>query len=434
MRVLRYAPLSIVAAIAIVAACSASSSDNSFGSGTTAGAGGTGAPETGGQAGTPATGGTGGTSVTPWDASPSNDPDANGQITNCNAGPDEDKDGDGYSINQGDCNDCDPNANPGAFDVVGGVDGGPGVDEDCNGIVDDEPANCDTGLSLTSVEPMEFARAIGLCRTAIAGAQGKERTWGVIEARLGTTQIDTNPSAWTDPKLFGILDKFGTNNHPQEGVKLVALSSGTARDEATGGTNPNGIGYMTSLTSAYPPGFPKNKQDCPTPLSTAANDPVSLYLKIRVPTNAKSFSYNFNFFSAEYQEWLCTEYNDVFVALLHSQIPGNPADSNNISFDANHNPVCVNIGFFGASNPNDLAGTFLTGYPPTGAYKDDGIGGSTGWLMTQAPVKPGEEITLQFAIWDTSDHSWDSTVLLDNFQWSVDAASEAETVPVPQPR
>jgi len=50
-------------------------------------------------------------------------------------------------------------------------------------------------------------------------------------------------------------------------------------------------------------------------------------------------------------------------------------------------------------------------------------GGSTGWLQTTAPVKPGEQITLTFNVWDTGDHQWDSTVLLDRFTWSTASAS-----------
>ena len=39
------------------------------------------------------------------------------------------------------------------------------------------------------------------------------------------------------------------------------------------------------------------------------------------------------------------------------------------------------------------------------------------WLVTTAPVVPGEIITLDFHIWDTTDSLLDSTVILDNFQW-----------------
>jgi hypothetical protein len=44
-------------------------------------------------------------------------------------------------------------------------------------------------------------------------------------------------------------------------------------------------------------------------------------------------------------------------------------------------------------------------------------GGATGWLSSQAPVKPGETFTLDLMIWDTGDGDLDSSVLLDNFQW-----------------
>jgi hypothetical protein len=59
-------------------------------------------------------------------------------------------------------------------------------------------------------------------------------------------------------------------------------------------------------------------------------------------------------------------------------------------------------------------------------------GGSTGWLTTTAPVNPGEEITLHFSIWDTGDHAWDSTVLMDNFRWSAQTAT-IQTLPTVPP-
>ena len=37
--------------------------------------------------------------------------------------------------------------------------------------------------------------------------------------------------------------------------------------------------------------------------------------------------------------------------------------------------------------------------------------------MPKAPVKPGEIFNLDFYIWDTGDLRFDSTVILDNFQW-----------------
>ena len=60
-----------------------------------------------------------------------------------------------------------------------------------------------------------------------------------------------------------------------------------------------------------------NAPGCPEPNGgLTAHDPVMLELKVRAPTNAKSFSYRFNFFSAEYPEFLCQDFNDFFVALI----------------------------------------------------------------------------------------------------------------------
>jgi len=49
-------------------------------------------------------------------------------------------------------------------------------------------------------------------------------------------------------------------------------------------------------------------------------------------------------------------------------------------------------------------------------------GGATGWLNMTGNVTPGEVMTLRFAIWDTADEIFDSVVLLDDFQWSVEAS------------
>jgi hypothetical protein len=46
--------------------------------------------------------------------------------------------------------------------------------------------------------------------------------------------------------------------------------------------------------------------------------------------------------------------------------------------------------------------------------------GATAWLTTSAPVVPGEVVTVDFHIWDTSDTSLDSLVLIDDFQWLIE--------------
>ena len=56
-------------------------------------------------------------------------------------------------------------------------------------------------------------------------------------------------------------------------------------------------------------------------------------------------------------------------------------------------------------------------------------GGGTGWLVTQGNVQGGETITLRIALWDTSDGFYDSTAIIDKFEWSVDAAEPGTVIP-----
>jgi hypothetical protein len=46
-----------------------------------------------------------------------------------------------------------------------------------------------------------------------------------------------------------------------------------------------------------------------------------------------------------------------------------------------------------------------------------GPAGATRWLKTEAPAQPGSTITIRFAMWDAGNTEFDSTVLIDNFQW-----------------
>jgi hypothetical protein len=335
----------------------------------------------------------------------------------------QDHDSDGYSYAQGDCLDCDPMVNPGAFDFPGNGD-----DEDCSGVADDEPSACDSGLSMTSKLGGDHAKAIGLCRTTTESALGKQRSWGVLAASL----VQANGLSAPHLSSHGISKSFGSGNVPFEGQNMAVYSSGTARAIGDPGyVDPNGqfASFDHGTSCAFPPGFPKSGAGCPAaPAGSSANDSTGLWLKMRVPSNAKSMSYKFNYFSSEYPEWVCTAYNDSFVALLTSSYkPANPpANSGNISFDVSGNPITVNISFFTVVGGAKLAGTGFGGI-----CAGQVCGGATDWLESTAPVVPGETITLQFATWDTGDHKWDSTVLIDDFRWSTNPATIQTFVPQP---
>ena len=76
---------------------------------------------------------------------------------------------------------------------------------------------------------------------------------------------------------------------------------------------------------------------------------------------------------------------------------------------------------------SELAGTGFD------IWSKDGPAGGTRWLQTQAPATPGSIITIRFAIWDAGNAYYDSTVLIDNFQWLATGGSVG-TMPVPAPK
>jgi hypothetical protein len=357
-----------------------------------------------------------------FDGGPAGTGSGGGTGNDCNAGQNEDHDKDGFTIVQGDCNDCDPNVNPGAIEVIATASADGGVpmpaDEDCDGKVDNVLQACDGALALDDPNPMHGAFAVDLCQQATMAS----KKWGVIDAQY--VRADGTPFA---PGLqVGIEDGFGPNVHPQGGKRLLAISSGHARTI----NQPGACGSLTCTANSGgnpPPGFPQDVPNCAGDKNI--NDDVGLEVKLRAPTNATGYSFNFFFYSFEYPEWVCTSFNDQFIALVAPPPMG--SINGNISFDSKNNPVSVNIAFF-----NVCAGC------PLGTGELQGTGfdvwndaGGTSWLLTQAPVKGGDLLSIRFAIWDTGDQAWDSTALVDNFQWVANGGTvTVNTNPLPMPK
>jgi hypothetical protein len=370
--------------------------------------------------------------------------------------PKADQDGDGFSPDQGDCNDCDANVNPGAIDVLQTPDGGTPTwgDEDCDGKPGDSALACDTGLALADVDPKNAAKAIELC----AQATDTDRRYGVVSAAY----VRANGTPVTSPGLqAGIQSAFGANVHVQAGQSMLALSTGHAR--AVGQPDAcNGISCLVNATGTAPTGFPQEDPACP-PTKVIADD-IALELKIRAPTNATGYAFAFKFYSFEFPDWVCDKngYNDQFIALVTPPPAGAfvPPGSTggNVCFDGNSHPVSVNLGFFDACDPSSptrfathcksAGGTCPptpSPYCPAGLADLQGTGfdvwhgatgpaGATRWLQTQAPVQPGAIVTIRFAIWDAGNGQYDSTVLLDAFRWVATGAVPLGTTPVPSPK
>jgi hypothetical protein len=345
--------------------------------------------------------------------------------------PNADLDGDGFSPAQGDCDDKEKLINPGAYDFPGND-----VDEDCDKKDATEDATvCDAKLAINSSDPKDGARAIGLCRFVDKKSPG----WGVISAKYTDASGSGNPSNLLQ---VGILPDFGPLK-PHEGQRFLALSSGVARAPGQAGYTADCDEFSQEATAA-PSGYPKEPASCkgfdfwglakPTPY-----DAVALSLEIRVPTNAKTLTFQSNFYTYEYPDYICSIFNDFFVVMM-DPIPAGLPDGN-IAFDQDNNPISVNNSYLRVCEPGthnertfacplgtaDLIGT---GFDGTSTCVPNKKNGSTGWLVTTVPVTGGTIIKLRFAIWDTGDSTLDSTVLLDNFRWSIKQANKPITVPL----
>jgi len=361
----------------------------------------------------------------------------------CDLLPDADNDGDGFLVREGDCNDCDPHVNPNAVEVVHPDPRARPQDEDCDGAIDEAEPPCDDDLFLDDPDPMNAAHAIELCKVSSG-----EGDWGLVEARWTMPDGSNPPGAFLAAYHLGhgILPDFGPNVPPRRGSRLLALSSGNARRPGDADFAGHEWTVPKGYVGAHPPGFPKESPSCPDVVDTSPvnRDAVALEVTVRAPSNAYGLSFDFDFYTYEWPEFICSEFNDFFVALLWPPPPSRP--DGNISFDSKGNPVSVNNAFLEVCGclgnpPNPCwAGTKIfncelgnselvgTGF---GYHTEGEDHAATSWLVTRAPVVPSSTFRLRFAIYDSVDHNFDSSVLIDNWRWIARPGTDVTTEPVP---
>ena len=185
-----------------------------------------------------------------------------------------------------------------------------------------------------------------------------------------------------------------------------------------------GSGYVTS-----------NSHQDQLPGSGSASDPfasdgyqmydaVEMKVVMKAPPGINGFSIDYIFMSAEYEEWIGSSFNDKFYVILNAPTTTGGKDQV-INFTKCSNPnsywdyiqdgqkwcfIAINTAF---SEPCFSPSTNIAG---TG--HECGAGGSSsGWLTTTWPIQAEEQFELRFHIHDTSDQIYDSTVVIDNFQW-----------------
>ncbi len=161
----------------------------------------------------------------------------------------------------------------------------------------------------------------------------------------------------------------------------IVLSSGKVTDYSNG---PNTSGRFS--TDLGRPGQANLTALADHPTYDAAS------FKFDFTAASNQISYKFLFGTEEYPEYVGSVFNDAFGVWLT-----NPSGAKTqLSFDNFGKPITVNTAWMSASPGTELDGT-------------------AGLLQTTANVAKGQKYSIEFALADTSDHVWDSTVYLSNF-------------------
>lgn len=392
----------------------------------------------------------------------------NGLDDDCDGQTDEliDEDGDGYYYGYGDGMDCCDSTNfcsvenpalvnPSAIEIPGN-----GIDDNCNGLVDENPevlcstnrVTFESNKALGSEDAKLLARAIDICHDA------DKDGYGLVSAELlladgtplpatGNSSVCGSTTTLISPAdQVAVATDLGGIVKPLNGTMAI-LSSGKAQGkDNTGfkdctGTEVTAPAEFLAAHDGFLPVSETCLDDNTKPSHKQANDSIMLRLKLKAPSTAKGFNFRFKFFSKEYPAYVCYNYNDFFLALTNAS-GAQIRQDHNVSFDIKENPVSVNNAFFTECDPSACTKTkgcsdCKDGSDNVLAYVNDvKQAGATDWLKTSVPVNGGEEFTLDLIIFDAGDfdtskgtntkgygHQRDSLVLIDNFEWDAEATT-----------
>jgi len=407
--------------------------------------------------------------IHPWRAESCNDVD-----DNCNNIVDDgcDDDGDGYCDDSltmvgtpsvcpnggGDCYDFSPTIHPDAQEIPGNY-----LDDDCDGIKEGDKnppigpgpvatSDC-TGMVCTGQSDEALLCGLDICYPGTNVVQSVQvhspsetptgKAWDVV-SHFGNVSNDLAPFGGDSYVLLATGPATGTNHS----VDICGISIADPFDK----NNMNGNGGVDmcndggGMDPGFDPGFPgepgPSDDDCFTMPSGFGQgctfNNMEITLKLTAPAGVTGFSFDYIFFSEEYEEFIGTEFNDKFYTFLTApQTTGGEktiintttclAPDSYYDFEKDGQKWCyiaINTAF---SEPchqvqTDITGTgFECGVPCYGNYGScegsEMEGSSTGWLSTSWPIQGGESFELTFHIHDTGDAQYDSEVILDNFHW-----------------
>ncbi|WP_416399344.1 choice-of-anchor L domain-containing protein [Allohahella sp. A8] len=230
-------------------------------------------------------------------------------------------------------------------------------------------------------------RAIGLADTSVLG---------IVET----------PKAGNDPS------RLLTNGYPTEGRDFLIISTGAATDAALANDSDSTTTELDGLNVA------------------AGTDLAQIDMVLRAPENAQCASFDFSFFSEEYNEFVGSPFNDTFIIekdestyTVESVGSGIQVNApNNFAFDTSNNVISINSTF------DTICGTNVT--TPEDCATGTTYDNATIRLRASTPVIGGSDVRFIISIMDLSDSILDSAAFMDKFLWQTEScASGAQEIP-----
>ena len=266
-----------------------------------------------------------------------------------------DVDKDGYNACV-DCNDNDPNVNPGAFDVPA-------------------TASTTTATARSTTRPRATRRSRPTRRTR----RTSRTRWTCATRGSPPRRSRRSPTiARTKSRPTGASSKCRwARAWPRSRTASPPTRTTRATSRRKTGTS------FGKLEHAYPltPRLVRVRQRERETDPTSVNDYTELSVSLKVPTNANSFQLDVNYLTTDAPEWLCTRYDDQALILMSSKTMTN-AD---VLLDSAGRHMSVNASYLVLNDAQSLQGTGME----VADTQNQIAGGATGWMTMTVPVDPG---------------------------------------------
>lgn len=152
-------------------------------------------------------------------------------------------------------------------------------------------------------------------------------------------------------------------------------------------------------------------------------DVTVLKIDLNVPATANCLTFDFQFYSEEYPEWVNTQYNDAFIAELDASTwttAGSAINApGNFAFDPSGDVISI----------NSTGNTAMTAAAAAGTTYD----GATPLLSASTQITPGPH-SLYLSIFDQGDRVLDSAAFVDNLVVGFVPEPGQNCVPGAQPK